>query len=54
MAAPAQAPRPVASPSALPRTGEADPNAGLLPIAAGGVVLVAAGLALLAWRRRSI
>jgi hypothetical protein len=54
VAAPAQAPRPAPSPAALPRTGEADPNAGLLPIAIGGFVLVGAGLALLAWRRRSI
>ena len=54
VAAPAQAPRPVASPAALPRTGEVDPNAGLWTVAAGGVALVGVGLALIAWRRRSI
>jgi hypothetical protein len=57
VAAPAQAPAakpsPMASPAALPRTGEVDPNAGLLPLAAGGVALVGVGLALLVWRRRS-
>jgi hypothetical protein len=51
--APVQAPRPMASPAALPRTGEADPTAGLWEVVAGGVALVVVGAVLLAWRRRS-
>lgn len=55
-AAPAQAPRPAASPSpaALPRTGEADPNAGLWMVVVSGVALVGAGGVMLSRRRRSI
>jgi len=55
-AAPAQAPRPAASPSpaALPRTGDADPTAGLWMVVVGGVALVGAGVFMLARRRRSI
>lgn len=55
-AAPAQAPRPAASPSpaALPRTGEADPTAGLWMVVVGGVALVGAGVFMLSRRRRSI
>ncbi|MGE3910638.1 MAG: CHRD domain-containing protein [Chloroflexota bacterium] len=52
-AAPAQAPRPAPSPAALPRTGEADPTAGLWMVVLGGVALIGAGVAMLAWRRRS-
>jgi hypothetical protein len=52
-AAPAQAPRPAPSPAALPRTGEVDPTAGLLPVAAAGVALVGVGAFLIALRRRS-
>jgi LPXTG-motif cell wall-anchored protein len=53
-AAPAQAPRPAAAPSpaALPRTGEADPTAGLWMVAVSGVALVSAGVFMLARRRR--
>jgi hypothetical protein len=53
VAAPAQAPRPAPSPAALPRTGEVDPTAGLLPVAAAGVALVGVGAFLIARRRRS-
>jgi hypothetical protein len=52
-AAPAQAPRPAPSPAALPRTGEVDPTAGLVPVAAAGVALVGVGAFLIARRRRS-
>ncbi len=52
-AAPAQAPRPMASPapSALPRTGEADPTAGLWMMVVSGVALVGVGALMLARRR---
>ncbi len=52
-AAPVQAPRPVASPAALPRTGEVDPTAGIWTVAAAGIGLVGAGAVLIARRRRS-
>ena len=53
-AAPAQAPRPAPSPAALPRTGEADPTAGIWMVAAAGIGLVGAGAFMIARRRRSI
>src|SRR5688500_1888894 len=52
-AAPVQAPRPAASPAALPRTGEADPTAGIWMVAAAGIGLVGAGAFMIARRRRS-
>jgi len=53
--APAQAPRPAPSPAALPRTGDAaPPSDGVWMVAVGGIVLVVVGVALLAWRRRSV
>ncbi len=53
-AAPAQAPRPAPSPAALPRTGEADPTAGLWMVAVGGVAMISVGVLLLARRRRPV
>ncbi len=52
-AAPAQAPRPAPSPAALPRTGEADPGAGLWAMLLSGVVLAGAGTLMVARRRGS-
>jgi hypothetical protein len=50
-AAPVQAPRPVASPAALPRTGEVDPYAGLWIVVVAGVALVSMGALVLVRRR---
>jgi LPXTG-motif cell wall-anchored protein len=43
----------MASPAALPRTGEADPTAGLWMLVVSGVALVGVGALMLSRRRRS-